>query len=88
MLNKKAQVGETMTWIIATVIVIVILIVFIFVSSSLASLKGIEKFTKSIFGGDDVLVLKMDWIKVKNSIAFGINSDNEEFIKNWIEKEG
>jgi len=33
MLNKKAQVGETITWIVATIIIIVILVISVFIVS-------------------------------------------------------
>jgi len=40
MLNsKKAQVGETVTWIVATIVLIAILLIFIFASSILAKSK-------------------------------------------------
>lgn len=43
MLGKKAQIGETITWVVATIIVIVILVVAIFIVSS-SPFKGGKKF--------------------------------------------
>ena len=39
--NKRAQIGETMTWIIATIVIIVILIISIYISSLLGEAKSI-----------------------------------------------
>ena len=39
--NKKAQIGETMTWIIATIVIVVILIVSIYVTSLLAQTRKV-----------------------------------------------
>jgi len=39
--NKKAQTGETITWVIATIVIIGILILFIYVSTLLAKGKTI-----------------------------------------------
>ncbi len=58
-MNKKAQVADTTTWIIATVIIIVVLAISIFVGTALASSAGIPFYydqikdpiaTKSIIG--------------------------------------
>ena len=44
MLNKKAQVGDTLTWIVATIIVFVMLFFFIFGASLLGKTKAITNF--------------------------------------------
>ena len=41
---KKAQIGETMTWIIATIVIIVILISSIYISSLLGEAKSIISY--------------------------------------------
>lgn len=41
--DKKAQIGETLTWIVATVIIIVILLVAIFVASVIGKDKNFNK---------------------------------------------
>ncbi len=41
-LSRKAQVGETMSWIIATLIIIGILIIFIYISVLMANVKKIN----------------------------------------------
>ena len=79
MLNKKAQVSEIMTWLVATIIIISILLVFIFVSSLLAQKTKIIK----------VKDLKVDFEKevdllaTKTSIAYSFASESE---KNLIER--
>jgi hypothetical protein len=61
MLNKKAQVGETVTWIVATVIIVVILLFFLF--GALAETKSVKKFRPSLisessYQGDDLFLKK------------------------------
>jgi len=82
MLNKKAQISETITWVVATIIIIVILIVFIYLSSLLAEMKSInigdlKKSTEE----------ESDWIGIKTSIAYSIRDDNKTIIENWIKNE-
>jgi hypothetical protein len=40
--NKKGQTGETISWIIATIVIIGILILFIYLSTLLAKVKTID----------------------------------------------
>lgn len=42
--NKKAQIGETMTWIVATIVIVVILIISIYISSLLGETKNIVSY--------------------------------------------
>ncbi|MCK5149779.1 hypothetical protein KAJ87_02545 [Candidatus Pacearchaeota archaeon] len=85
MLNKKAQLGETMTWIVATLIIIVILLIFIYVSSVLS---GIKKIGISDLKFD--LDEKKDFISSKTTFAYlnkEISEEETKLIKNWIEEE-
>ena len=80
MLNKKAQISETMVWIVATLIIIVILIVFIFISSSFAKVKNLTiKDLKLSSEGEDV-----NLFETKTEIAYGLASENDKkIIDNW-----
>ncbi len=49
MLNKKAQIGDTLTWVVATIIIFVILFFFIFGSSILGKTKDVTNFRQSLF---------------------------------------
>lgn len=55
-LSKRGQIGETMTWIIATIVIIVVLAISIFIAS--ASLEKIKKIQGSYFQTADVLASK------------------------------
>jgi hypothetical protein len=68
MRNKKAQIGETMTWVIATIIIIVILIFSIFITSILG-VTGSHKEYKSIG-------TKPDLIPVKSLTSYLLTKDN------------
>jgi len=76
MLNKKAQVGETMTWIVATIIIIVILILTIYASSVLSKLKEVKY--------DDESAKKIDRLEQKITFAYNVDTSNAKFIEDWI----
>jgi len=83
--NKKAQLGETLTWVVATLIIVVTLIFFIFLSSSLAKLKDIKGNPGfALLGGYDK---KSNLIVDKTELAFVKNNQNEDLIKEWINEE-
>ena len=77
MSNKKAQVGETMTWIVATVIIIVILILTLYTASVLGKMK-VAKY--------DPFETKIDRIEQKITFAYNVDSSNANFIENWIKE--
>ncbi len=55
MLNKKAQIGDTLMWVIATVLIFVILLFFFFGSSVLGKTKSISSFRPSLFSKSSVM---------------------------------
>lgn len=62
-IKNKGQIGETLTWIVATLIILVILIIFIFGSSLLAKTKVVGSFRESLtsgksFEGADIFLKK------------------------------
>ncbi len=63
--NKKAQVGETMTWIIATIVIIVVLVISIFV-------------TNFVFGGGKTFNIfhSTDSVATKSLSAYLLTLDN------------
>jgi len=80
MLNKKAQISETMVWIVATLIIIVILIVFIFISSSFAKVKNLTiKDLKLSSEGEDI-----DLFETKTKIVYDlVSAEDKKIIDNW-----
>jgi len=81
MLNKRAQLSDAMTWIIATLAIIIILVIFVFASQVIAKAKEISSL-KSIEGGSSNL--EVDLIEKKNAFAFEKNKNNELKIKEWL----
>lgn len=75
--NRKAQIAETMTWVVATIIIIFLLIASVYVSVILGKTKVIDK--TSVGGLDSNL-----WISYKNQIALNINNANENQINVWL----
>ena len=69
MFNKKSQIGETLTWLVATLIIVIILVFFLFGASMLADTKDAAKgFTKSF--NQEVLFKKDDLFLKKSIIAY------------------
>lgn len=65
MLNKfkRGQIGETTTWIVATILIVVILLFFVFGASLLAATKDLKPFkdallSSSTFGEEDLFLKK------------------------------
>jgi cell division protein FtsB len=81
--NKKAQVGETLTWAIATLIIIVVLIVFIYASVGMAKTKGV--FSKST-DSEEASAGQSEWITLKNALAFSVNNKNQKEIEEWLDE--
>ncbi len=86
--NNRGQIAETITWVVATMIVVVTLIVFIFISTTLSKGKvldevstGIEKFFLSDDAG------KISRIETKTKLALSIDEKNKEIIDGWIGRE-
>ncbi|MCX6750367.1 MAG: hypothetical protein NTZ83_02835 [Candidatus Pacearchaeota archaeon] len=78
MINKKGQVGESVTWIIATIVLIAILLIFIYISVALSKAKSLEVSLKE--GSGD----SADWINSKTQMAYSISASNKNKIQGWI----
>lgn len=75
--NKKAQMAETITWVVATIIIIFLLVLSVYFSSILGKGKSVDKEDIKISQGEG-------WVEVKNSLANMINGENKESIDIWI----
>lgn len=85
--NKKAQTGEALTWIIATIIIIATLLIFVYASSLLAQKMKISHFYEKASNFFHKKPIKeTDWAKNKNMMAFLINNENKQAINGWISK--
>lgn len=78
MKNKRAQVGETITWIIATIVLIGVIMIFIYISVAMSKTKSLEAGVKE--GAED----SADWINSKTELAYSINPNNKVRIQRWI----
>jgi len=82
--NKRGQVGDTVTWIIATIIIVVMIFFFVFGSSLLAETKEVHKFRGKIISEEsevnyDLILskslytyIKIDTIKTKNEFYMNL----------------
>jgi len=82
--SKRSQVGDTMTWVVATIVIIIILGVFLFASNILAEAKNISQRVKGVFSSGQGDYGEINWIKSKTSLAFEVNSQNKGKIEAWI----
>lgn len=53
--NKRAQVGDTVTWVIATIIIVVMIFFFVFGASLLADTKSVQKFRDKLISPESVV---------------------------------
>ena len=75
---KKAQIGETMTWIIATIVIIAILIISIYISSLLGEAKSIIPYKD--------FERKNDLLMEKSLFAYFL-ADKSQIIYNQIKEQ-
>jgi len=82
-LNKKGAVGETITWVVATLIIIAILIIFLFLSSLLATkikILNLDDVKSDVDEDSPVLA-------IKTALAHQIMiNENRELIDNILEE--
>lgn len=97
-ISKKAQVGETITWIVATIVIVVVLIFFMFGASMLGSTKNIGEVKESLFSksesfGEDIFLkksiytyLSLNTDTLKKKLEVYLTEDGEEaFLENLKE---
>ena len=83
--NKKAEVGLTMTWIIATIIIVISISFFIFFADLLAKETDVKATFYELTGIEDFDF--SGWVKEKTILAFSLNTNNDEIIDPWIKGE-
>ncbi len=81
-MKKRAQLSDTMTWIVATLIIILILVIFVYASSLLAKTHKAISSLKSIGSGESGETVNL--IEIKNSFAFERNKNNNLKIEEWL----
>ena len=82
MLNKKAQLSDVMTWIIATIAIIAILIIFVYASTILAQKTKIISVKSFNFD----LEKEVDLLETKTSLAHSsASSEQKKIIDNYLE---
>jgi len=85
MLNyKRAQIGQTMTWIVATIIIVLSLTFFVYFANMLAQGGAIKNAFSTAFS--DVDFNLDEWSRAKTELAFTRKTGNSERINKWIEK--
>jgi len=75
--NSKAQVAETMTWVVATIIIIFLILSSIYIASLLGQNKNL-KINKIETSKEN------NWIENKSEYAFDLNSENRAEIVLWL----
>jgi hypothetical protein len=81
--HKKAQVGESVTWIIATLIIIGVITIFIYISFLMAQTKNID-----IANLQSGAIKNLDTVSQKTNFANQLeNNKNKEIIDNLLKNE-
>ncbi len=78
--NQKAQIGETMTWIVATIIIVVILILSLYTTSLLAQTKKIASYKYE---------RESDLLMEKSLFSYFLAEDEitKAFIYDWLREQ-
>ena len=80
--NKKAQVGDTITWVVATLVIVFVLLISIYASSLLSKTKD---FSSGDFDTED---LNYDSLAKKSMFAFLLtNSQGENIVYSQLNNE-
>lgn len=79
-MNKKAQIGETITWVVATIIIVVILIISLYTTSLLAQTKKIASYKYE---------RESDLLMEKSLFSYFLAEDEttKSFIYNWLREQ-
>jgi len=81
--SRSAQVGETVSWVIATLIIVGILIIFLFISVGMSN----TKFIKA--GNVETDLKEVNLLKEKTSFAYQLtNYKNKDIIENILKQGG
>lgn len=87
-MNKKAQTGETISWIVATIIIFVVLMFFVLGASLLGGTKEVSQYAENPF--DNSGDYDFDFHHQKSVYSYFISEDSttKVKIKNYLEEEG
>ncbi|MBT4258007.1 hypothetical protein HOD88_02400 [archaeon] len=85
MLNKKGQLSDAMTWVVATVIIVILLVVFVYASGVLGKANKIETGAKSLLIDD--VDENVNYFYEKTKIAYLVNDENKNEIDSWVKEE-
>lgn len=83
--NKKADVGKTLTWLIATIIIVIVLILFIYASSFLGSLNSLKVSVKKLGISDEPLRTNLS-INTKTAMAYVQTTSDKALVDAWLDK--
>lgn len=82
--DKKGQVGETVSWVVATIIIVAILLIFIWISILMAKAKNFSTGDVQTDSGT-----KVDLLAQKTAMANQLdNNQNKEMIDNILKENG
>ena len=82
--NKKAQIGQTIFWVLVTLIIVVVMIFFIVASVSLSAVKELKLFLNSNL--DSGLKEESQILLKKTIIAYELNDANKQQIEEILKQ--
>ncbi len=83
-LNKKAQVGETISWVVATIVIIGILMIFIYITFLMSKVKSINVENLPLPNSEQ----NVDLLAEKTSFAHQLDDNRgKEIIDNILKED-
>lgn len=81
--NKKAQISDTMVWVVATIVIVFLITASVFLTTLLGKTKVLDKTEVYSTIGDSSA-----WVSEKTDLALNRNDANKEKINLWISAGG
>lgn len=80
--SKQGQISQTLTWIVATVIIVGVLILFVYISSVMSNTKVVK-----VGEVKSDLTAESSVLSTKTSLAFKLNNTNQEMIDKILKEQ-
>jgi hypothetical protein len=74
--NKRAQIAQTLSWTVATLIIIAVLIISLFVTTIIVKAKTVTNFINNLFGGNNNYVKIADLFAQKSLDSYLFTNKN------------
>ena len=85
--NKRAGIGEAITWVVATIIIMVVLAIFIFAANAMGTYRSYTVSSGEVkVNLDSQIITKTELAFEKSEETKTLSLEEKEKIVNWIEE--